>query len=229
MWRPEDFTNVKEILPNLARPRRRLTELMLQSLEDSSFDKTKFDKELHPIFLRSPLEFIGSESLNSVKFSINQLKGDDFLKQTAEATKKVEEISCGLALRSIGYKSVPIDKNVNFDLKNGRVANSLGKVEDNIYAAGWVATGPTGVILSTMNNAFAIGAMIHKEIQLIGNKGGSLALKEILHKKHIQIVTYEDWENIDKIETERGKAVGKPREKIVNVSEMLEIAAKSSD
>lgn len=227
-WRPDDFTNVKDVLPNLARPRRRLTELMLQSLEKSSQDSEKFDKELHPIFLRSPIEFQGAKTLDSVKFSINRLKGDDILKQQAEATEKIEEIPCGLALRSIGYKSLPIDESVEFDLKKGRVVNSSGKVDDNIYAAGWVATGPTGVILSTMNNAFAIGAMIHKEIHFTENKSGSTALKDILHKKGIQIVTYEDWEKIDREEMERGKALGKPREKIVNISEMLEIAGKTT-
>ncbi|XP_051153921.1 NADPH:adrenodoxin oxidoreductase, mitochondrial-like isoform X2 [Leptopilina boulardi] len=227
IWRSDNFIGIKEILSNLARPRRRLTELMLQSLENSSSNEIKFEKELHPIFLRSPIKFIGTEFLNGVKFAINQLKGDDILNKIAEATEKIEEISCGLALRSIGYKSVPIDKSIEFDLKRGRIINSSGKVDDNIYAAGWVATGPNGVILSTMNNAFAIGSMINKEIHLTSNKNGSFGLKEILQKKGIQIVTYEDWEKIDKIETERGKIIGKPREKIVDISEMLEIAGKS--
>lgn len=227
LWRSEDFTGIKEILPNLARPRRRLSELMLQSLEDSSFDETRYVKELRPIFLRSPIEFTGSDSLKSVKFSINKLEGSDLLKQRAEATQKVEEIPCGLALRSIGYKSVPIDQTVLFDSKSGRVVNSSGKIDENLYAAGWVATGPTGVILTTMNNAFQIGGLIAKEIKITQAKNGWVALKEILDKKGVQVVHYEDWEKIDKEEIERGKAVGKPREKIVDISEMLEIASKS--
>ena len=226
IWRFEDFNGIKEILPNLARPRRRLTELMLQSLENSAFNKNEYDKELYPIFLRSPVEFSGFDSLNSVKLCVNKLIGNDPLKQTAEPTDKIEEIYCGLALRSIGYKSVSIDQSVPFDLRNGRVVNSLGKVAKNIYAAGWVATGPTGVILTTMNNAFQTGGLICKELNLSETKSGSVALEEILNKKGVQIVSYEDWEKIDKSECERGRAVGKSREKIVDISEMLEIASR---
>ena len=228
LWRSEDFTGIKEVLPNLARPRRRLSELMLQSLENSSLDN-KYDKELRPIFLRSPIEFTGSDSLKSVKFSVNKLQGSDLLKQKAEATQEVEEIPCGLALRSIGYKSIPIEPTVPFDLKSGRIVNSLGKVDENIYAAGWVATGPTGVILTTMNNAFQVGGLIAKEIKIAEGKSGWIVLKEILDKKGVQVVHFEDWEKIDKEEIERGKIVGKPREKIVDISEMLEIASKSPD
>lgn len=33
-----------------------------------------------------------------------------------------------------------------------------------LYCSGWVSTGPVGVILSTMSNAFATSDMIHKDI-----------------------------------------------------------------
>lgn len=41
-------------------------------------------------------------------------------------------------------------------------------------------------------------------------------------------VDFEGWEKIDRVETERGKGVGKPREKIVDVAEMLEIGSTVS-
>ena len=40
----------------------------------------------------------------------------------------------------------------------------------------------------------------------------------------IRYTTFDDWLKIDKVEIERGKAVGKPREKICNIEEMLKIA-----
>lgn len=36
-------------------------------------------------------------------------------------------------------------------------------------------------------------------------------------------VDWNGWKNIDKVEVERGMKCGKPREKIVNVDEMLKI------
>lgn len=44
-------------------------------------------------------------------------------------------------------------------------------------------------------------------------------------KTGVPTVDFAGWERIDQVETERGKAVGKPREKIVDVAEMLEIAS----
>lgn len=41
-------------------------------------------------------------------------------------------------------------------------------------------------------------------------------------------VDFDGWEKIDRVETERGKGVGKPREKILNVAEMLEIGSTVS-
>ena len=38
-------------------------------------------------------------------------------------------------------------------------------------------------------------------------------------------VSFSDWEKIDEAERERGEAKGKPREKIVDIEEMLNVAS----
>ena len=38
-----------------------------------------------------------------------------------------------------------------------------------------------------------------------------------------RVVEMQDWDKIDRVEVERGRAVGKPREKILSVREMLEV------
>jgi adrenodoxin-NADP+ reductase len=43
----------------------------------------------------------------------------------------------------------------------------------------------------------------------------------------VQMVSFSDWEVIDKEEKRRGTLVGKPREKILSVAEMLKIASGS--
>ena len=40
----------------------------------------------------------------------------------------------------------------------------------------------------------------------------------------VHVVTFEGWKRIDAEETKRGVALGKPREKITDIREMLEIA-----
>ncbi|XP_015185422.1 PREDICTED: NADPH:adrenodoxin oxidoreductase, mitochondrial isoform X2 [Polistes dominula] len=205
-WRTEDFTGINEIVPTLARPRKRLTELMLKSLnEQSNINHMTIINELHPIFLRSPIEFLGCKSVEKIKFSVNKLQGDNINSQIAIPTNEIEEISCGIAFRSIGYKSVQIDKSIPFNNKNGRVKN-VGKVKENLYAAGWVATGPVGVILSTMTNAFEIASLINKELLSVKeNKLGYEGLNQILNMKNIPTVSYSGWEKIDQVERQRGK------------------------
>ncbi|XP_011153806.1 NADPH:adrenodoxin oxidoreductase, mitochondrial isoform X3 [Harpegnathos saltator] len=229
VWRPQDFAGVQTIVPTLARPRKRLTELMLKSLEESMnlTNNSTYTKELHPIFLRSPLEFRGTDHVKSIRLSVNRLRGDMIQNQVAEAIGEFEEITCGLALRSIGYKSLQIDNSIPFDVRKGRVENVAGKVDGNLYSTGWAATGPVGVILSTMTNAFEVGRLICKELKgsLKENKAGSDGLRKILDSKGVQIVSYSDWEKIDRVECERGKQLGKSREKIVDIAEMLKIAA----
>ncbi|XP_014616511.1 PREDICTED: NADPH:adrenodoxin oxidoreductase, mitochondrial isoform X1 [Polistes canadensis] len=222
-WRAEDFTGINEIVPTLARPRKRLTELMLKSLNEQSINHTKITNELHPIFLRSPIEFLGCKNIEKIKFSVNKLEGDNISLQKAIPTNEIEKVSCSIAFRSIGYRSIQIDKSIPFDNKNGRV-NNVGKVKENLYAAGWVATGPVGVILSTMTNAFEIASLINKELSVKENKLGSEGLHKILNMKNIPTVSYSNWEKIDQVERQRGKDLGKPREKIVSISEMLNIA-----
>ncbi|XP_068970375.1 NADPH:adrenodoxin oxidoreductase, mitochondrial isoform X1 [Bombus flavifrons] len=225
-WRADDFINVKQVINTLARPRKRLTELMIEYLEKTSLNTGTMAKELYPIFLRSPIEFLGSDSIHSIKLSINKLEGNDIRAQFAVPTGLFEEIECGIAFRSIGYKSIQIDASIPFDTEIGRIKNIAGKVQDKLYTAGWAGTGPVGVILSTMTNAFQIGMLMNKELSITENKPGFIGLSKILEQKRIPIVSYNDWKKIDKVECERGKTLGKPREKIVDINEMLEIALR---
>lgn len=42
----------------------------------------------------------------------------------------------------------------------------------------------------------------------------------------VKPVLFSDWEKIDSVETSRGEAAGKPREKLLTVEEMLQVAHK---
>lgn len=162
--------------------------------------------------------------------AINNLEGNDLESQKAVPTQEKQTIACNLALRSIGYKSVRAEPGIPFDDRKGVAQNENGKIEQGLYCSGWLSTGPVGVILSTMTNAFSVAQLIHKDIveKSIDDKDlkpGSLEILKKIHEKGIQIVNFEDWEKIDEEEKARGKSKEKPREKIVSVKEMLKIAA----
>ncbi|XP_054282688.1 NADPH:adrenodoxin oxidoreductase, mitochondrial-like [Macrosteles quadrilineatus] len=214
---------VQQHVDKLARPRKRLTELLLQA---SSSPQQSVDKTLQLLFLRSPLSFTGGQRVSEINLGINQLEGDDLNKQKAVLSEARESLSCGLVLRSIGYKSVPADPDVPFD-----PARSVVSQKPGLYAAGWLATGPVGVILSTMSNAFETANVINKDlssdaVDVSQSKPGAAYILNLLRSKGIPTVDFVGWEKIDKVETERGQLVGKPREKIVNITEMLNIGAQ---
>ncbi len=66
--------------------------------------------------------------------------------------------STNTKIRSIGYKSIPVESGIPYDEKKGIIPNEVGRVidMDGLYCAGWLATGPRGVIVDTMNEAYKV-------------------------------------------------------------------------
>lgn len=220
-WRREDFVGVEEVVGSLARPRKRLTELMLTSLKTQTTTDTK-ERQFLPIFLRSP-ETI---SYNSLDVVVNKMDGDK-----AVRTNDMENLPADLILRSIGYRSTCADVGIPFDDKAGRVFNQNGRVfikgnsevvDRGLYTAGWLGTGPTGVILTTMSTAFGVGKNIVDDFN--GKLIPCEESKPGLDVSQLRAVTWDKWERIDKFEVEAGSANGKPREKIVSIDKMLKVA-----
>ncbi|VEN39302.1 unnamed protein product [Callosobruchus maculatus] len=229
IWKKEDFTDVQEYISILKRPRKRITELMLQSIEESK--SSNGQKEFKPLFFRAPSKILGSNKVTTMILCKTVLKGTsktehDIQKMTAVGTEDEENIECGLVIPSIGYKAIPADPDVPFDFNKGVVMNTSYKVKKGLYVCGWLATGPRGVILNTMNNAFEAADVILKDISQghLTNepKGG---YDDVKHGLSTQVVEWKDWLKIDKKEQEDGAGLGKPREKITDIAEMLRIAA----
>lgn len=221
-WRADDFAGVQEKIEKLARPRKRITELMMKSLSEA---KAKDDnKKFLPVFFRNPFKVNGNSTVESVDFTVTKL-----VEEKAIPTDGVENIPAQLVCRSIGYKSISVDESINFDDQRGRVKNIEGRVlkrdsdepDPGLYVGGWLATGPTGVILTTMNNSFAVAQTIIHDVQSGIVKCDSI--KPDIDLKQHRIVSWSDWQKIDKREVENGKGSVKPREKILSVEEMMEI------
>lgn len=222
-WRADDFDGVHEQIEKLPRPRKRITELMVKSLGEA---KSNGERKFLPVFFRSPVKISGNSHAESVECSVTKL-----VDNKAVSTDDTEIIPAQLVCRSIGYKSVCIDDAINFDDKRGMVLNVDGRVlkksssepDPGLYVAGWLATGPSGVILTTMNNSFAVAETIIQDIQSGAVKCD--AAKPGFDPKDLPVVTWSDWQKIDKREVEHGKLSNKPREKVLSVEEMLKIVS----
>uniref|UniRef100_A0A1A9ZUR3 NADPH:adrenodoxin oxidoreductase, mitochondrial n=1 Tax=Glossina pallidipes TaxID=7398 RepID=A0A1A9ZUR3_GLOPL len=225
IWKSEDFEGVKEVVDTLPRPRKRLVELMLKSLKEQQQIQVENDKKFLPIFLRSPKFLNGRE----VTFTINKLEQDRAL-----PTNATEMLKTDLILRSIGYEASCADADIHFNTKSGCVSNENGRVvsckhehtvDPGLYVAGWLATGPTGVILTTMNNAFLVAKAICDDITIGNLKVDETKPGVAEWLKTKPVVTWKGWNKIDIEEVKRGQLLGKPREKIVKIEELLTVAS----
>ncbi|KAI5730086.1 hypothetical protein M8J76_009885 [Diaphorina citri] len=227
VFRNEQLCGVHEASATLARPRKRLTELILKTSNPDE-SKSNCSKYFRPIFLRSPTEFKLDDNgaITGINFAVNRLEGP-LDNQRALVTEDTELIPSDIAFRSIGYQSCCVDSDIPFNEKSCTVIP-----KEDIYSAGWLATGPVGVILSTMSNAFEVGQRIGQDFQSgrlnsDTKKPGSDFILDIVRSKGVPVVTWEGWKAIDKEETERGKLKGKPREKIISIEEMISVSGNS--
>nr|CAH0102358.1 unnamed protein product [Daphnia galeata] len=227
---------IEACLPKTSRPRKRITELMLQSVNLKQSEKKDPSKEWELIFNRNPIEIIKNPNENKVEglmVGINRLTGNDWENPKIEDTGLRETIPCGMILKSIGYKSLPLSDELPFDHAKGIIRQTEGRVEgmQGVFCSGWVASGPVGVIASTMQSGHDVGKRIIDDLKngIVGTgtkKPGRDAILSQLTARGVEPVTFVEWEALDNEERERGKFQKKPREKIVDVREMIDIAKK---
>ena len=93
------------------------------------------------------------------------------------------------------------------------------------YAVGWIKRGPQGIIgtnkpdsQETVDSLLAdlSSGNLHKQ-----EVPPRAVLERLLRERRRDFVSYEDWQLIDLLEQERGKASGAPRVKFSKVEEML--------
>ncbi|XP_056626958.1 NADPH:adrenodoxin oxidoreductase, mitochondrial [Triplophysa dalaica] len=225
-----DFEGIEETLKDLPRPRKRLTELLMKAVNGGD---NKAEKSWSFRFCRSPVEVLaGADGKRAagIRLALNNLEGSG---ENARAvpTHQLEDVNCGLIISSIGYKSIPIDPAVPFDHRRSVVPNDMGRVHDTpgLYCSGWVKRGPTGVIATTMNDSFDTARVILQDMEtgqldLSIKKPGAQAISSLLQTRGVRTVLFSEWEKINTEEERRGKPHGKPREKLLDVEEMLQIA-----
>ncbi|KAG9139613.1 hypothetical protein Leryth_024022 [Lithospermum erythrorhizon] len=159
--------------------------------------------------------------------------------QMAVGTEQFEDLKCGLVLKSIGYKSIPVE-GVPFEPHKGTVPNVGGRVlndvkgdfiefEKGLYVCGWLKRGPTGIIATNHHCAEETVAniiedinegVISSSISLPGREG----LLQLLANKNVNVVPFSAWEKVDAEEKTRGSLKNKPREKLTTWKELLRVA-----
>ena len=166
----------------------------------SEKEKTNHDRTLKFQFLATPVEIKGAEKVEEVIF------------QKTGSEEKFA-IKCGLVITAIGYeaKSIP-----GIPYERGKVVNTDGRVNENLYVVGWAKRGPSGVIGTNKSDASDVMKLLIEDLKPAKNNGD---VNDLLKDK--KFVSQSHWEVINAAEVAAGEPLGKPRKKAVLREELL--------
>jgi ferredoxin/flavodoxin---NADP+ reductase len=187
-------------------------------------------------FLVSPVAIHGDEHVEAIEIVHNELVQDDRGRIVAAPTARHEVIECGLVLRSVGYRGVPLG-GLPFDESRSVMPNDCGRVVGDdarplpgVYCAGWIKRGPTGVIGTNKKDAMETIALLLEDAEQgrIGTEPREGDLEALLAKRGVEPVTHAGWEAIDAHERGQGTPMGRPRVKLTSREELLAAARKAA-
>jgi ferredoxin--NADP+ reductase len=183
-------------------------------------------------FLRSPVEIRGAGRVEAIDLRRNEIvQGDDGSFRPRPVDEAVETIECGLVLRSVGYRAVPLP-GVPFDERSfilpndrGRVLAADGEPLPGVYAVGWIKRGPTGILGTNKRDAEETVTHLTEDLA-----SGVLPAPErpdreqidaLLAQRKPDVVTIDGWRAIDADELRRGEEEERPRVKLSSREELL--------
>lgn len=245
---------IPEELKSLPRAARRLMEVLVKGTPDANPAASAKSWSLDSCL--SPKHFLGDEdfptNVASTEFDVTRLLDPFNPHSRVEATGETIILPSDIVFRSVGYKSVSLpgfgDVGIQFDERRGIVNNDgYGRVTrlvsdhsakdaspqqvPGIYCAGWLKRGPTGVIASTMQDAFTTGEAIAEDwlsgAAFLGSSSqtttadGWHGVKQEVGARATGTVSWAQWRKIDDAEKSRGRLLGKEREKFTNTADML--------
>lgn len=213
-----------------SRPHKRRREFLRQQAQKFDQERAK-PKSIELRFLCRPAALLpgAGGGVAGVRVERTVLEGPPGA-QTARPSGSVESIRCGLVLKSIGYRSVPM-VGVPFDAERSVVRNSHGRVQDGagvtvpgLYTSGWAKRGATGIVGTNIADA---RDTVDSILQDFGDRGGGgKAPVDWALEFPGAVVPWEGYEALERAEQEAGALATPPKmsEKMTRVEAMLEAA-----
>ncbi len=189
-------------------------------------------------FLSSPVEISGTNGrITAMKIERNRLVEGADGELRAKGTGEYEIIEAGLVLRSIGYRSLPLegvpfnDSNHTFNHVAGRIVDpETGKARLGEYVVGWAKRGPNGLIGNNKPDSAATVELMLADLPTLPGKSDDhrdpSQIETLLRERGVDFVTYQDWRILDQYEIACGSARGCPRIKLTGVPEMMAVIRK---
>ena len=191
-------------------------------------------KRLHVRFCLSPLAVLddGQGKVAGLRLAQSRLVRGASGAVSAQPTGEEETLPIQLLFRSVGYRGVPLAE-LPFDTKACVIPHLKGRVceagtEQQVrghYVTGWIKRGPSGVIGNNKADSVETANTLLADL----DQGGLLqpaepdreAFAAMLRGRQSRLVTFPDWQRLDRLEVERGRSQDRPRVKFLTVEEML--------
>jgi ferredoxin--NADP+ reductase len=154
-------------------------------------------------FLATPKEIRGEDRVEEIIF-------------TKTGTNDEFSIKCGLVITAIGYEASVI---AGIRFEGGKVVNTDGRVEDNVYVVGWAKRGPSGVIGTNKSDSSDVMKLLVEDLK---TPKTATDINELLGDA--VVVTQFHWEAINAAEIAAGEVKGKPRVKSVTREALIHLA-----
>lgn len=201
------------------RLREKNVETMRSFLDVSPEGK---DKRVHFGFFLSPVEILGENRVEGVRCERTTVDANGKVQGTGEMV----DIPAQIVITCIGSRAFPID-NLPFNDDWGIVENEDGKVSDRLYAVGWLKRGASGTIGTNKNDSLEVVDKLIAELDG-AERDGCNSLDVHLSEKGVRVVSFEEWQIIDRLEIEAAPE-GAPRKKFITPDEMIAalVAAQS--
>jgi ferredoxin--NADP+ reductase len=167
-------------------------------------EQTTHNRTMTFQFLATPIEIKGNGKVEEVVF---QRTGGE----------ETFSIKCGLVITAIGYEAASLE---GLPYAKGKVVNTDGYVNENVYVVGWAKRGPSGVIGTNKSDAADVMKLL---VSKLGNPKSAGDVTEII--AHNKVVTQMHWEQINAAEIAAGEPLGKPRRKAVSREDLLNLGA----
>ena len=162
--------------------------------------KSEHERTMRFLFQHTPKQILGTDRVEGVVYSTPS--GDVTIK-------------CGLVITAIGYQAAGID---GVPYENGKVVNTDGRVNENLYVVGWAKRGPSGVIGTNKSDSAAVVELMISDLKTPKASGD---ISQLL--THQVVVDQSAWQKINEAEVAAGEPKGKPRVKSVKRDELLKL------
>jgi ferredoxin--NADP+ reductase len=189
-------------------------------------------RRLHLHFHHAPVEVLGSDRVEGLRFERTEPDDDGGVRGTGE----IREFAVQQVYRAVGYYGTPV-VGAPFDTERGVIPNAEGRVIDasaasipGLFATGWIKRGPIGLIGHTKSDAMETIAHLLADaragvLPAPADKGD---LVDLLDEREVAYTTWDGWLTLDAHERELGATHRHTRERVKVVPRDEQVAISNS-